>query len=172
MAHPHPKEIHFTYQDYLLTSDDKRYELIEGELLMAPAPDTKHQSISGRLFTRLDRIISRGRLGYLFSAPCDVVLSDEDVVQPDIFFISSERRGIIGEKNIQGPPDLVIEILSSKTLERDRIIKRKLYAKFGVMEYWIVDPKGETVEVCRLKEKGLVTFRVYPKWALSAECKL
>jgi Uma2 family endonuclease len=94
------------------------------------------------------------KLGDLLPGPCDVILSDENIVQPDILFVSNERLGIIGEANISGAPDLVIEILSPSTRNKDLEIKRKIYAGFGVREYWIVDPVAETVDVLVWSELG------------------
>jgi len=94
-------------------------------------------------------------------APLDVVLSVENLLQPDILFICKERLDIITDKNIQGAPDLVIEILSSATAERDRGLKKKLYAKFGVREYWLVDPDKETIEVLTLAEEGFESIKAY-----------
>src|SRR3990167_6401629 len=91
----------YTYEDYLKTPDDKRYELINGELLMTPSPIPKHQLISGRLEFKLRGFVKENKFGEVFYAPCDVYLDDENVVQPDILFISKNRLHIIGEKNIQ-----------------------------------------------------------------------
>jgi Uma2 family endonuclease len=141
----------FTYQDYLhLPDDGKRYQVIDGELCMVPAPVPRHQMVS----MNLERILhdhARKEGGRVFHAPCDVILTDVDIVQPDIFFISQERLEIIKEKNIQGAPDLVVEILSPHSEKIDRIVKSKLYARFGVKEYWIVDPDKREVTVLRLK---------------------
>lgn len=153
--------IKFTYQDYLLLPEEKRYELIEGELFMVPSPDVEHQELSRDLEQILWEFVKRNDLGTVFYAPLDVVLSEEDVVQPDILFVSKERSHIIKEKNIQGAPDLVIEILSPATSERDRILKRKLYAKYGVKEYWIVDPEEKSIEVSTLGKKGFKTIGIY-----------
>jgi Uma2 family endonuclease len=92
----------------------------------------------------------------VFVAPTDVVLSDLDVVQPDLLFVASTRSHVITEKHIQDPPDLVVEILSETTRKTDEIIKRKLYERYGVREYWIVDPELETVKVYRRTDKGYV----------------
>jgi Uma2 family endonuclease len=100
-------------------------------------------------------------LGEVLGAPCDVILSEENVVQPDIFFVGKERFGIIGKLNILGAPDLVVEILSPVSRAKDIRIKRKIYAGFGVHEYWIVDPDACTVEVLTLKEAGYITVGVY-----------
>ncbi|MBF0506864.1 MAG: Uma2 family endonuclease [Nitrospirae bacterium] len=142
----------FTYEDYLKTPDDRRYELIEGELIMTPSPVPNHQRISRKIALILEKFVSENSLGEIFYAPLDVHLDDETVFEPDILFISKERAHIIGEKNIQGAPDLVIEILSETTAYNDVIKKKKIYAKFGVKEYWIADPMEKTVEIYSLKD--------------------
>ncbi len=142
----------YTYEDYIKISDDKRYELMNGELLMTPSPIPNHQRISGKLEFMVRKFITENNLGEVFYAPCDVYLDNENVVQPDILFISKERLGIIGEKNIQGAPDLVIEIISENSVYRDMVQKKRLYARFGVKEYWIVIPDEEEVEVYILEE--------------------
>src|SRR3990172_13184924 len=96
----------YTYEDYLKTPDDVRYELIGGELLMTPSPETRHQRISGKIVFALEKFVTENDLGEVFHAPCDVHLDDENVVQPDILFISKDRLNIIGEKNIKNDPDL------------------------------------------------------------------
>lgn len=153
----------YTYKDYLETPDDDRYELIEGELLMAPAPIPKHQRISGRLDFALRKFVMEKELGEVFYAPCDVYLDAENVVQPDILFISKERLNIVGEKNIQGAPDLVIEIVSESTAYRDLIRKKRLYSRFGVKEYWIAVPGEELIEVYILKDNAYMFFNTYTK---------
>ena len=142
----------YTYEDYLKTPDDVRYELIEGDLLMTPSPVTKHQRILRELGFELLSFVRVKDLGEIFLAPFDVHLDNENVVEPDILFISKQRLHIIGEKNVQGPPDLVIEILSESTANRDLVQKKRLYAKFGVKEYWIVIPGEEIVEIYTLKD--------------------
>ena len=154
-------KIKFTYEDYLQLPEDKRYELMEGEFYMVPSPGWSHQTISKKLFRILDNHVTRHMLGEVCFAPLDVVLSNEDVVQPDILFISNERSDIITEKNVRGAPDLVIEILSASTAERDKGLKRKIYAKYGVREYWIADPETNSIEVLTPGEKGLETVQVY-----------
>lgn len=159
MARPYPK---FTYEDYLLLPEDKRYELVEGELIMVPAPNTEHQRIIGNLYLQLRQFVEERKIGEVFIAPYDVVLSRYDVVQPDLIFVSEKKLNIITEQNIQGVPDLVIEILSPDQ-NRDRIIKKKLYAKYGIKEYWIVDPESQTVEVMELDKKGYQTVATFSK---------
>jgi Uma2 family endonuclease len=141
----------FTYHDYLhLPDDGKRYQIIAGELFMVPAPTTFHQRILRILGRVLDEFVTKNRIGEVFYSPYDVVLSDIDVVQPDILFVSRERSDIIKEKNIQGAPDLVVEILSPYSDKIDRISKTRLYARFGIREYWIVDPDKKEITVLHL----------------------
>ena len=153
----------YTYDDYLKTPDDKRYELIEGELLMTPSPITNHQRISGRIEFELRKFVSENDLGEVFDAPYDVHLDDENVVQPDIMFISKERSKIIGEKNLQGAPDLVVEILSESTAYRDLIQKKRLYARFCVKEYWIVIPEEESVGIYSIKNDVFILHKSFGK---------
>jgi len=147
----------YTYEDYCKLPEDTRYELIEGELVMSPAPKTKHQRIAGRLFMSLSEFVRKSKAGEVFISPCDV-LDDENVVQPDILFISQERSGIIGEDNVKGAPDFVIEIVSDSTGFRDFVEKKILYGKYGVKEYWIVVPEDEAVEVF-VRDEGKFVLR-------------
>ena len=155
-------KIKFTYKDYksLPESETKRYELIEGELITVPSPNFKHQSVSGNLAFILRGFVQKRNLGIIIYAPFDVHLG-ENVVQPDILFVSKKRSYVITEEEIKGAPDLVIEILSPATAERDRTYKKVLYARYGVSEYWIVDPGKKTIEVLTLKKEGYKTFRLY-----------
>ena len=141
--------VRLTYDDYCRTPDDERYELLNGELMMVPAPNIRHQRILGRLYKEIDQFTDERGLGEVLMAPVDVVLSDTDVVQPDVLFVSRAWEHRITEKNVQGAPDLVIEILSPSTAENDLGLKYELYDKGGVLEYWIVDPATETVAVHR-----------------------
>ena len=142
----HPKI--YTYDDYLeLPDDGNRYEIINGELIMVPAPYTIHQEVSGNLEFQLRLYIEKEKVGKIYDAPVDVILSETNVVQPDISFISNERSAIITEKNISGAPDVVIEIISPSSAYYDLIEKKELYEKYGVKEYWLVDPKKHWIEV-------------------------
>ena len=154
-------KIKFTYNDYLQLPEDKRYELIEGEFFMVPSPSWSHQTISASLFRALDSYVRNHKLGEVRYAPLDILLSEENVLQPDLLFISKERPGIITDKNIRGAPDLVVEILSPATAQRDKELKQKLYAKFGVREYWIADPNTKTIEVMSLAEEGFESVGTY-----------
>jgi Uma2 family endonuclease len=147
--------IKLTYEDYLyLPEDGRRHEIIDGEHHVTPAPTTRHQQIVTRLTRLLESVVSDRDLGVVLVAPTDVVLSDTDVVQPDLLFVSRKRARMVTEANIDGAPDLVIEVTSPKTRRRDEITKRDLYAKHGVTEYWIVDPEAKVIEVYHATEVG------------------
>lgn len=138
----------YTFHDYLNFSNDERWEIIFGEAYIVPAPYTKHQDLSRNLGIILVSFVSKKNLGKVYFSPTDVMLSEETVVQPDLLFISKERLNIITEKNIQGPPDLVIEILSTdpKGVIKDRREKKSAYEQSGVKEYIIVDSTEKYVE--------------------------
>ena len=140
-------KVKHTYADYLKTSDEERFELLDGELVMAPAPLLYHQFILRKLLNAISGYVDEHDLGELFCSPTDVVLSETDVVQPDILFVSRQRNKILKPECVQGAPDLVVEILSPSTAELDRTTKLELYAYHGVKEYWIVDPEAKTVMV-------------------------
>jgi Uma2 family endonuclease len=151
-----PVDARLTYEDYCLLPDDgKRREIIEGELFVTPSPLTPHQRAVGRIFLRLGLFVESHKLGEVFVAPFDVVFSEFDVVEPDILYVSNARASIVTNKNVQGAPDLVVEVLSEGTEKRDRTIKLKLYGKFGVDEYWTIDPNGPSAEIYRRGEEGL-----------------
>lgn len=140
----------YTWEDYRATPPDTRYELLDGELLMTPSPKTAHQWTQNLLGRRLSQFVEEQGLGGFFFAPYDVVLSDTDVVQPDLLFVSRDRLPlVVNDDNLRGAPDLVVEILSPGTADRDLGYKRELYARHGVAEYWIVDPAAETIRVLR-----------------------
>ncbi len=150
---PPVNAVKWTYEDFLLFPDDgKRHELINGEHYMSPAPRINHQDVSGNLFSLIKGFLKRTKQGRIFSAPTDVVFSDIDIMEPDLVYVSAARAAIITEKNIQGAPDLVVEILSASSRKRDEIIKRKMYEQYDVSEYWIVDPDLEMVKVYRFVE--------------------
>ena len=153
--------IKFTYEDYLKTSDDERYELLDGELITMPAPNIAHQHVAMKLGTRLDTFVEEGDRGVVYAAPTDVLLSETDVVQPDLLFIAVERADIITPANIQGAPDLIVEIRSDSTAERDETLKRQLYAERGVQEYWLVDPDAATIAVLLLRGDAYAEETVY-----------
>ncbi|AAC07222.1 Uma2 family endonuclease [Aquifex aeolicus] len=144
----------WTYKDYLKLPDDKRYEIINGELLEVPAPTTTHQRIVGKLFRILSDFVESKELGEVFVSPVDVILSEDNVFQPDIVFVSKDRKEIIKERGIFGAPDLVIEVISPSTLKRDTEDKKKVYEKACVKELWLVFPGEKAVEVFFKKDKN------------------
>ena len=156
--------IKFTYQDYLNTPEDKRYELIDGELILAAVPHRAHQRTQIRLGSSLFQFVESSGLGVVYFAPRDVVFSETEIVQPDLMFISNERLHIDTEAEVWGAPDLVVEILSPSTAEYDKTVKRTLYARHGVREYWQVDTDAMTITVLTLREAGFeeaATYGVY-----------
>ena len=142
----------WTYEEYYRLDDDQRYEIIDGNLLMAPAPDTWHQDWSRELSMLLVTHVKRHKLGKVFVAPVDVVLDAQNTVQPDLVFISSDNLGIIKRRAIFGRPNLLVELISPSSVRRDRYDKKELYARFGVKEYWIGDPANKSLEILTLKE--------------------
>jgi len=141
------KEHKQTVKDYKLLPEGAPYQLIEGELVMTPAPNPRHQFISGNLFKGIAKYMDEKRSGVLFYSPIDIYLDEENAFQPDIVFISNEKRHIIKDDGIYGAPELVIEILSPSTAYYDIKKKFRVYEKGGVLEYWIVDPEMNTVEL-------------------------
>ena len=141
-----------TYEDYVQLPDDgRRYEIIEGVLYVSPAPSMPHQYTVTRLTSLLDQHVYAGRLGMVLTAPFDTILSSFSVVQPDILYISRARRHILTEANVQGAPDLVIEVISPSSTATDQTTKRQLYAQYGVPHYWVVHPINRWVRAFELR---------------------
>jgi Uma2 family endonuclease len=168
-----------TYRDYAALPDDgRRYELHDGELSVTPAPVPRHQRVSGALNAILrSHVLARG-LGEVLYAPIDVILADTTIVQPDLVYLDPTRAHLVSGRGIEGPPTLVIEILSPSTSRIDRGIKAELYRRYGVPYYWIVDPDARTVEAYGLAEGRYallarasgtepVTLRPFPDLAFS-----
>jgi Uma2 family endonuclease len=152
---PEPRSaVKLTYDDFVLFPDDgKRHELIDGEHYVTPSPNRKHQSIVGNIFGLMWSYLDGHPVGQAFVAPFDVVFSHFDVVEPDILYVSNLRRHtVLTEKNVQGAPDLVVEVGSPGTRRRDEKLKHQLYERFGVSEYWVVDTDLDLVKVYRLVE--------------------
>jgi len=143
---PHEvKESSLTYDDYAAINDGNRYELVQGQLeLMSPGPSSIHQMIHFEIQKNLTKNCEEEY--FILYAPIDVILSEEEVRQPDVVLIHRGRKGIIKKRGITGAPDLVVEILSPSTLKRDKIDKRKTYANYAVPEYWIVEPESFILE--------------------------
>ena len=179
MAIAIPKKKKYTYEDYARLPEGAPYQLINGELIMTPAPTPYHQRVSRKIEFLLIQYVENNNLGEVFDSPIDVYFSEEDVFQPDIIFISKERFNIIGEKKIEGAPDLIIEILSPATayyLGR----KYEVYEKNGVKEYWIVHPERKSIEIYQnqegqfkliqtAKEKGIIKSKLIKNFEINLE---
>jgi Uma2 family endonuclease len=150
--------VKLTYDDFVHFPDDgKRHELIDGEHYVTASPNRKHQAIAGNLHGLLWTYLRQHQIGRLFFAPFDVVFSDFDVVEPDLLFVSKARQAdVLTAKHVRGAPDLVVEIGSPSTRQRDETIKRRLYERFGVQEYWVVDPDLDEIRVYRLESSRFV----------------
>jgi Uma2 family endonuclease len=177
---PATSTTHLTYEDLLeLPADGNRYEIIDGELFVNPAPVSRHQFIVTTLTGHLFAYFATHGGGRVVVSPIDVVFADASVVQPDIIVIKADRQSIITEKNVQGAPNLCIEVLSPSTRRLDEVHKRKLYERGGVDEYWIVDPELELVTIYRrggsvferaaeisTETGGTITTPLLPEFAL------
>ena len=154
--HATPEDTRLTYDDFLLFPDDgKRHEIIDGEHYVTPSPNTRHQVLVGRLYFAIEQFLRQHRgSGRVFLAPLDVVFTRWDVVEPDLLFVAGDQEAILTEKNVQGAPALVIEILSASTRKVDEQVKRRLFERGGVREYWLVDPEIDIVKVFRRNVDG------------------
>jgi len=148
--------VKLTYDDFVLFPDDgQRHELIDGEHYVTPSPNLKHQKILGSLHLAIGGWLERHPVGQAYLSPFDVVFTRFDVVEPDLLYLSNERAAaVLTDANVQGTPELVVEIGSPSTRKRDETIKRRLYERAGVSEYWIVDPEVDVVRVYRRGADG------------------
>jgi Uma2 family endonuclease len=148
-VNPASPRVKLTYDDFVLFPDDgKRHELIDGEHYVTPSPNLAHQRAAGALFGALYVWLQSHPVGEVFMAPFDVLLSPVDVVEPDLLYISNDRkRAILTAKHVTGAPELVVEIASPGTRARDETVKRRLFEREGVREYWVIDPDVQTVRV-------------------------
>ena len=121
---------------------------------MTPSPNFFHQSFIGKLYRAIDNFLEEKKLGIVLSVPFDVLLSPRDVVEPDLLFVSNSRIGRITDKNVDGAPDLVVEVISESTRRTDKKIKLHLYESSDVIEYWLADPVVQTVEVYSRSQEG------------------
>ncbi|MSU21170.1 MAG: Uma2 family endonuclease [Pedosphaera sp.] len=142
-----------TVEDYRrLPETGPRYQLIEGDIFMAPAPNRYHQDISGNIQFTLQSYLEKYPIGKLYNAPFDVYLDEINAHQPDLVFISKQNYSVLTDAGLEGAPDLVVEILSPKTADLDRKVKRRVYARSGVKEFWLVDPETTLVHVYYLQQ--------------------
>ena len=140
-----------TVSDYeALPETGPRYQLVEGELIMTPAPDRYHQEISGNIEFLLRKYLEDHPIGKLYDAPFDVYLTETNVFQPAILFVSNKRSAILSKRGAEDAPDLVVEILSPKTAGIDTGAKKKMYAQSGAAFLWIVDPESKQVQIYEL----------------------
>jgi Uma2 family endonuclease len=164
--------VKLTYEDYLATPETNLpCEVVDGELFMSAAPNVPHQVVVGNIYRPLYIFVASRRLGMVYVAPIDLVLDKARplVLQPDVCFVSVARMAIVGER-IEGPPDLVIEVLSAGTGDRDRGRKLGWYARYGVQEAWLVDLDSRVIEVYRLAAGGCELRGTYrPGDSLSSE---
>jgi Uma2 family endonuclease len=150
------------YEDFWSLPDDgNRYEIIDGKLYVTPAPAMRHQIVVNRLHYLLSRHLEGKGLGFAFAAPTAVILGPHRQVQPDLLFISRERTKLVTPKEVDGAPDLAVEIVSPSSKKTDRVVKSAAYADSGISWYWIVDPDERTLEEYQL-EKG--QYRLLRKW--------
>lgn len=156
IKYPNEKQEPFTYQDYLKLPDKPGYriEVLEGDLIKEPSPNVLHQLVSGRLQRILyDYFNEIDPEGTVFYAPLDVTLNEINVVQPDLFYLTGDQKGLIAETHIQGPPLLIVEILSPYNKDKDRIRKFEIYQRARVQHYWIIDPDEQSLECFFLKDQ-------------------
>lgn len=151
-----PEKETYTYDDYRHLPEGAPYELISGQLVMSPSLTPRHQTIQSNLFYELSRFAREQAGGRVLSAPLDVRLSDTDVLQPDLVYVAKTHLDIIGEHELEGAPDLIVEILSPSTAHKDLTIKKRIYEVHGVAEYWTVDPDQQAVEVFQNTDDGYV----------------
>ncbi len=139
----------WTYAEFarLPSEGGTRHEIIAGELFVTPAPTPRHQRMVGKLTTLLTSFVDDHALGVVLPGPIDVLFAEGDYLEPDLVFVASHRQAVLTDRGVEGPPDLVVEVLSPSTRARDRGLKLERYRHFGVAEYWIVDPDGRTVDV-------------------------
>lgn len=143
-------EVPFTYREYALLPDDgRRHELIEGDFYVTPAPTPMHQTVSRRLQHALMTQLEDTGVAFVFDAPIDVILSETTVVQPDLAIVRRARREVISKRGIEGPPDIVAEILSPSSRGQDEFLKKTVYARFGIPEYWLVDTEHGFITIFR-----------------------
>ncbi len=158
-----PEPIRLTYADFCaLPEDGWRYEILDGDLFKSPSPGESHQTIVGNLHAVLREHVRRHKLGRVYIAPFDVILDEHNVVEPDVLFVTIANKGIITPQNIQGAPDLLIEVLSPSSIERDTRDKRNLYARCGVKNYWMVDSEGRTLTELELVDRAYAVAHVTP----------
>lgn len=160
---PGPRQGDWTYEAYAALPDDGcRYEIVQGVLMMTPAPETAHQGIIGEIYRYLCSQIVDTKRGLVLTAPVDVVFAEDTQTQPDVLVLLKEHLERLQEKRVLGAPDLVVEVISPSSATYDRLVKHNIYEQAGVSEYWLVKPKVQTIEVFVLetgKYRSLGVFK-------------
>lgn len=145
---PGPRQGEWTYEMYAALPDDGHlYEVVQGVLMMSPAPEMAHQGIIQRISRYLDEQIFSTNRGLVFTGPADVVLASQKVVQPDVLVLLENHLDRLKENCVEGAPDLVVEVISPSSVTYDRLVKHNLYEQAGIPEYWLVKPKEQSIEV-------------------------
>jgi len=163
---PGPPQGSWTYEDYAALPDDgRRYEIVNGVLVMASGPTPEHQDIVGEIYVALRAYVKLAGLGRVFMGPLDVQLSPENTFQPDLVVLLNAHLDRVAEKKISGAPDLAVEIASPSTAAYDRLTKYETYAQAGITEYWIVKPTRRTVEVLVLERGAYRSLGVFSEQA-------
>lgn len=161
------KALPITRHDYEeMPAGPPYYQVIEGDLIMSPSPNIYHQAVVTRICALLSRFLEENPLGEVLVAPLDVFLSDINVYQPDVIFISNQRRSILSERGLEGAPDLVVEVLSPGTARFDKGSKRKIYARTGVKELWLVDPAAKLIHIYQLAKDAETPAATYDETAV------
>jgi Uma2 family endonuclease len=148
------KRRRWTYAEFarLPSEGSTRYEVIEGEVCMTPSPTARHQRIVAKLISLLNVFAESRDLGQVFAGPLDVLFAEGEYLEPDVVFVRTEHVDLVSDRGVEGPPDLVVEVVSPSTAARDRGVKLERYRLYGVPEYWVVDPDERTLEVWKLAE--------------------
>ncbi len=163
----------FTYADYRILPEGECIEVIEGgKLSMAPAPAAAHQIVSMRLSLLLGNHVTANNLGGLvLAAPLDVIFDEQNITQPDLLYLAPEHKNLLQSRGIFGAPDLIVEIVSPSSQHRDFVVKHALYQRFGVREYWIVNPGLATIDVLALENDAYVLHQEASIYAEAATDK-
>ncbi|MCU0389629.1 MAG: Uma2 family endonuclease [Thermoflexibacter sp.] len=161
LADQYPKDKLWTFSDLAIVFPFEykvKVEIINNQLYIMPTPTPEHQEITGEIYSLMKQFVKENSLGKVFIAPLEVVLDENNVLQPDILFVSEENKQIIGKKRIEGVPDIVVEVISPANYKKKREDKTKVYEKFGVKEYWEVKPNKKQVKIETLENGKFEAF--------------
>lgn len=147
---PTPSARHWKWEDLQRFDETERYEINDGRLISMPRSNTfRHQEVLGRILFLVESFLQQHPLGTAILGPMDVVFSDDNIAEPDLLFIANEHLAILKD-HVFGAPDLMVEVLMPSSILRDRYHKLEQYARFGVKEYWIIDPANRSIEILTL----------------------